>query len=47
MNFELTKPEAELVLTALAQMPYQHVAALIAKLQQQAQAQLTAETTEK
>mgnify|MGYP000211552772 CR=1 len=43
MTFELTKQEAEVVLNALAQLPFAHVAALITKLQQQAQAQLAEE----
>lgn len=43
MNFELTKQEAELVLNALAQLPYSTVAGLITKLQQQAQHQLQSE----
>lgn len=40
LNFELTVEEANLVVAALAKMPFEAVAGLIPKLQQQAQSQL-------
>jgi hypothetical protein len=40
LNFELTVEEANLVIAALAKMPFEAVANLIPKMQQQAQAQL-------
>lgn len=40
LNFELTVEEANLVIAALAKMPFEAVAAIIPKIQQQAQAQL-------
>jgi hypothetical protein len=38
-HFELTENEINLVLTALAQLPYAQVAAMIEKLHQQAKQQ--------
>lgn len=40
MKFEFTEQEANVILNALAAQPYAQVAALIAKLQSQAQEQL-------
>lgn len=40
MKFDLTIPETNLVLSALANLPYGQVADLIAKLRQQAQDQI-------
>jgi hypothetical protein len=40
LNFELTIEEANLVIAALAKMPFEAVANLIPKMQQQAQAQM-------
>lgn len=40
IKFNINVNEAQAIMTALAQMPYAQVAELIAKLQQQAQAQL-------
>jgi len=43
MQFNLTLEQANLVIQALAQMPYHMSSALIAELQQQAQPQLAAQ----
>ena len=40
MNFEVTVDEANLIVTALAELPFKASAALIQKLQQQGKAQL-------
>jgi hypothetical protein len=40
MKFDLTIPETNLVLNALASLPYGQVADLISKLRQQAQDQM-------
>ena len=40
LNFELTVEEANLVIAALAKMPFEAVANLIPKMQQQAQGQM-------
>ena len=40
MNFEVTVEEANLIVQALAEMPFKLSAALIQKLQQQGKAQL-------
>ena len=42
MKFELTLEQANLVIQALAQMPYHMTASLIAELQKQAAPQMTA-----
>ena len=42
LNFELTLDEANLILNSLAKAPYEQVAGLIGKLQQQAEPQLQA-----
>ena len=44
MNFELTVDEANLILGALAKLPYEVSAGLINNLQTQAQGQLPADT---
>lgn len=45
LQIDLTVEEANLVLEALGQLPYQRVAALIASIQQQAQQQLQSGNT--
>jgi hypothetical protein len=40
LNFELTINEANLVIAALAKMPFEAVSNLIPKMQEQAQAQM-------
>lgn len=40
LNFELTLEEANIILNSLGKQPYEAVAPIIAKLQQQAQPQL-------
>jgi len=39
-EFQVSEQEANLIVGALAKMPFESVAALIAKIQQQAQAQM-------
>ena len=43
MQFEVTVDEANLIVTALAELPFKASAALIQKLQQQGKAQLEAQ----
>ena len=43
-TFTFTKQETELMLNSLAQMPYAQVASMIAKIQQEAQKQMSNET---
>lgn len=42
LKFELTIEEANVILTSLGRQPYETVAAIISKIQQQAQPQLAA-----
>jgi len=47
LKFEVTIDEGNLLLAALAKQPYEAVANLINKLQQQAQTQIQAQQTDK
>lgn len=47
LKFELTDQEANLVMAALAKQPFEMVAGLISKMQQQAQPQIAAQQSEK
>jgi hypothetical protein len=46
LKFELTIEEANVILASLGRQPYETVAAIISKIQQQAQPQLAAMQTE-
>jgi len=46
LKFEMTTEEANLMMAALAKQPFEMVAGLISKMQQQAQPQIAAQQSE-